>query len=50
MDTALITALAKTIKVKGFELSKQRLHRTEMFRLVSASHLITNSTVIVKEE
>ena len=50
MDTALITALAKTIKVKGFELSKQRLHRTEMFRLVSASHLITNSTIIVKEE
>jgi ribonuclease HI len=50
MDTALITALTKTIKVKGFELSKQRLHRTEMFRLISTSHLITNDTIIVKEE
>jgi ribonuclease HI len=50
VDSALITALTKTIKTKGFELTKQRLHRTEMFRLVSSSHLIRNSTVIVKEE
>ena len=50
VDTALITALTKTIKTKGFELTKQRLHRTEMFRLVSATHLIRNSPVTVKEE
>jgi hypothetical protein len=50
LDTALISALAKTLKKKGFELVKQKLHKTTEYRLVSANHLIAEGTTIVKEE
>jgi len=50
LDTAIISALSKTLKNKGFELSKQRLHRSNMFRLVSKNHLIVEGPVIIKEE
>jgi ribonuclease HI len=50
LNTALISALAKTLKKKGFELAKQKLHRTTQYRLVTLSHLITEGTTIVKEE
>jgi len=49
LNAALISALSKTVKKKGFELVKQKLHRTTNYRLV-ASNLITETTVIVKEE
>jgi hypothetical protein len=50
LDTAIISALSKTLKTKGFELSKQRLHRSNMFRLVSKNHLIVEGPIIIKEE
>lgn len=49
LNAALISALSKTVKKKGFDLVKQKLHRTTNYRLV-ASNLITESTVITKEE
>ena len=49
LNSALISALSKTVKKKGFELVKQKLHRTTNYRLV-ASNLITETTVITKEE
>ena len=50
LDAALISALSKTVKKKGFELVKQKLHRTTEYRLVSANHLIAEGTTITKEE
>jgi ribonuclease HI len=50
VDAALISALSKTLKKKGFELVKQKLHRTSQYRLVSANHLIAEGTTIIKEE
>jgi len=50
LSSALITALTKTVKKNGFDIQKQRLHRTTMLRLVTATHLITEGTVIIKEE
>jgi ribonuclease HI len=49
LETALLTALSKTAKKNGYNLEKQRLHRTSDYRLVS-NHLITEGTHIVKEE
>ena len=49
LNAALISALSKTVKKKGFDLVKQKLHRTTNYRLV-ASNLITETTVITKEE
>jgi ribonuclease HI len=50
LNTAIISAFSKTIKKKGFELEKQRLHRTVMFRLKTESGLIREGVTIVKEE
>jgi len=50
VDAALVSALSKTLKKKGFELVKQKLHRSTQYRLVSANHLIAEGTTIVKEE
>lgn len=50
LHTALYSALSKTLKKKGFELSKQRLHRSTMIRLISAKHLIAGGIVVVKED
>lgn len=50
LDAALVSALSKTLKQKGFELVKQKLHRTSQYRLISANHLIAEGTTITKEE
>ena len=50
LEAALISALSKTLKKKGFELVKQKLHRSTQYRLVSANHLIAEGTTILKEE
>ena len=50
LTASLISALTKTVKKKGFDIQKQRLHRSNMFRLVSKNHLIAEKTVIIKEE
>lgn len=49
LNTALLSVVSKTLKKKGFELEKQRLHRTVQYRLISC-HLIAESTHITKEE
>lgn len=50
LDTALISAITKTAKKSGFNLEKQKLHRSSMYRLISSNHLIAEGTNIVKEE
>jgi hypothetical protein len=50
LNTAIISAFSKTVKKKGFELEKQRLHRTVMFRLKTESGLIKEEITIVKDE
>lgn len=49
LNVALMSAISKTLKKKGFELQKQKLHRSTQYRLVS-SHLIAENTHIVKED
>jgi ribonuclease HI len=49
VNSALISALGKTVKKKGFELTKQKLHRSTMVRLVSANHLIAEGSIVIKE-
>lgn len=49
LEIALMSAITKTLKKKGFELQKQRLHRSAQYRLLS-SHLIAENTNIIKEE
>jgi ribonuclease HI len=50
LAAALLSALTKTLKEKGFGVQKQRLHRSNMYRLVSKNHLIAEKSVIIKEE
>jgi ribonuclease HI len=50
VTTALLQALTKTVRKQGFELVKQKLHRSTSYRLVSANHLITEGATIIKEE
>ena len=50
LTAALLQALSKTVKKRGFELVKQKLHRSTNYRLVSANHLIAEGATIVKEE
>ena len=49
LETCLLTALSKTLKRKGFTLAKQRLHRSNLYRL-NASNLISEGKVIIKDE
>lgn len=49
VNTALLSALSKTLKKNGLILEKQRLHRTSVYRLI-ANNLIAGGTKIVKEE
>ena len=41
VDTALLSALSKTVKKNGCEMVKQKLHRTTQYRIVASSHIIT---------
>lgn len=50
LNTAVLSAFSKTVKKKGFEVEKQRLHRSVMFRLKTESGLIKEGITIVKEE
>jgi ribonuclease HI len=50
LNKAIISAFSKTLKKKGFELEKQRLHRSVMFRLKTDSGLIKEEITITKEE
>lgn len=50
LHSALSSAFSKTVKAKGFEVTKQRLHRTTMYRLKTESGLIKEEVVVTKEE
>jgi ribonuclease HI len=50
LNAALMSALSKTVKKNGFEVVKQKLHKTNQYRLVSANHLIASNVTITKEE
>lgn len=50
VNVALVSALVKTAKKKGYTVVKQRLHRSVLYRLKTDSGLIKEDTVIVKEE
>jgi ribonuclease HI len=50
ISTAIITAFAKTIRQKGFDIVKQRLHRSTMYRLKTEIGLIKEGSVTIKDE
>lgn len=50
LNSALMTAFTKTVKTKGFEVTKQRLHRSNLYRLKTDTGLIKEDVTIVKEE
>lgn len=50
LHSAVTSAFLKTIKAKGFDVSKQRLHRSTLYRLKTDTGLIKEGVTIVKEE
>jgi hypothetical protein len=50
LNAALLTVLSKTVKKKGFEMVKQRLHRSVLYRLKTDTGLIKEGVTIIKEE
>jgi ribonuclease HI len=50
LSTALCSAFSKTVKQKGFEVTKQRLHRSNLYRLKTDTGLIKEGIVVTKEE
>jgi ribonuclease HI len=49
LNNALMTVLSKTLKKRGFDLTKQKLHKSTVYRL-TASNLIAEGAKILKEE
>jgi len=47
---ALVSVLSKTLKKKGYEVEKQRLHRSNLYRLKTESGLIKTDVTVTKEE
>jgi hypothetical protein len=41
LRTAILTAYTKTMKKNGYEVTKQKLHRTNEYRLIAGNHLTT---------
>lgn len=50
LNSALLSALTKSLKKRGFEVTKQRLHRETLYRLKTDKGLIKEKVVINKEE
>ena len=50
LHKALISTLSKTVKKKGFEVDKQRLHRTNVYRLKTDTGLLKEGIKVTKEE
>jgi hypothetical protein len=50
LSVALLGALTKTVRKNGFDIVKQKLHKSSQYRLVTKSHLILENTTITKEE
>lgn len=49
LNTALLQVATKTLKKNGFNLEKQRLHRSNVYRL-TANNLIAEGAKVIKEE
>jgi ribonuclease HI len=49
LNTALLQVATKTLKKNGFNLEKQRLHRSNVYRL-TANNLIAEGARVIKEE
>lgn len=49
LHTALLQVATKTLKKNGFNLEKQRLHRSNIYRL-TANNLIAEGAKLIKEE
>lgn len=49
LDSAILTVLQKTAKQTGFNLEKQKVHKTSVYRLTSTNHLIAEGKSIVKQ-
>jgi ribonuclease HI len=50
LNKAILSAFSKTVKAKGFEVEKQRLHRSSLYRLKTDSGLIKTGITVTKEE
>jgi ribonuclease HI len=50
LATALCSAFSKSVKAKGFEVVKQKLHRSTLYRLKTDTGLIKEGVTVVKEE
>jgi ribonuclease HI len=50
LNKALLSALSKTVKKKGFEVEKQRLHRSVLYRLKTDTGLVKEGVTVTKEE
>jgi len=50
LHKSLLSAFAKTVKKKGFEVDKQRLHRSVLYRLKTDTGLLKEGITIIKEE
>lgn len=50
LHSALCSAFGKTVKAKGYELVKQKLHRSSLYRLKTETGLIKEGVTVVKEE
>lgn len=49
LNAAILSALSKTLKKKGFVMEKQRLHRSLLYRIKTDNGLINEDVVVVKE-
>jgi ribonuclease HI len=49
LNAAILSALSKTLKKKGFVMEKQRLHRSILYRIKTDNGLINEDVVVVKE-
>lgn len=50
LASALCSAFSKSVKAKGFEVTKQKLHRSTLYRLKTDSGLIKEGITVTKEE
>ena len=50
LNVALVSALTKTVNKNGFDIVKQRLHKSCQYRLVTKTHLIVEKNIQTSEE
>jgi ribonuclease HI len=50
LNSAICSAFGKTVKSKGYEVVKQKLHRSTLYRLKTDTGLIKEGVTVVKDE